>query len=664
MGLLAPALLGLLAAVAVPLLLHLLHRHQGPRVVFPALRYLRRAEREHARQIRIKQVLLLALRIAAVVLLALAAARPFLRFAGAEHRPTDVVMVLDNSLSTGAVVDGRRVLQTLRDRALAALADARPDDRFWLLRAAEPWLPARTGSAAEIAAAVRATDVGGAADVAEAVRRGRQILAGLPPGRAREVQVLTDGQASGFPASSSPGAGAAAGPGTGTAAAPGAGAEDDLAPVLVALPDRPPPPNAGVTAVQVGGGLAPRPGERAAVTGTVGGQADFAAVRLVVGGRPVAAASAGADGAFALTLPVGGAGRVSGWVEIGADALRADNRRYFTFSVAPPPTVAVAGPASFVEAAAEVLDRAKRLALAPAAAADVVVAPAGVGATEAGRGAAVVVLPPDSASALPAANRRLEAAGIPWRYGAAVGGGDASLRVPEGDRDLAAALADARVRTSYRLDPVGDARPDTVLLRLSDGSPWLVRAAGPGGAPVLLLASPLSPDAGTIPTSEALLPLLDRITGEWAPARKAVASLVVGDAPSLPVGTTALVSESDTVRVEAGVAPRLLEPGLYRVVTEAGDSGVVAVNAPAAETPLARVSESQLRQRLAGDVRVSDDAGGWRRAIFRSRLGYEVAPVLLLLALAVLAAEMLLAASGRGAAPRAPRIEAKPEPNA
>jgi hypothetical protein len=86
MGLLNPLLLLLAGAAAVPLLLHLLQRHQGPRVVFPALRYLRRAEKESARRIRLRQILLMLLRMAAVLLLALAAARPFTGFGGAATR--------------------------------------------------------------------------------------------------------------------------------------------------------------------------------------------------------------------------------------------------------------------------------------------------------------------------------------------------------------------------------------------------------------------------------------------------------------------------------------------------------------------------------------------------------------------------------------------------
>ena len=105
MGFLTPLLLALGAAAIVPLVLHLIQRQHGPRLTFPALRYLRRAEKENARRIRLRQLLLLALRVAAVVLLALAAARPFVRAGGDVHEPTAVAIVLVNSLSTG-LVDG------------------------------------------------------------------------------------------------------------------------------------------------------------------------------------------------------------------------------------------------------------------------------------------------------------------------------------------------------------------------------------------------------------------------------------------------------------------------------------------------------------------------------------------------------------------------------
>ena len=139
MGFLNPLWLLLGASVAVPLILHLLQRHQGPRVIFPAVRYLRRAEREHARRIKLRQLLLLLLRIAALLLLAFAAARPFLRSAGVSHEPTAAVIILDNSMSSSLVRGDRRVLDELKARALETLNRAGPDDRFWLLRAGSPW---------------------------------------------------------------------------------------------------------------------------------------------------------------------------------------------------------------------------------------------------------------------------------------------------------------------------------------------------------------------------------------------------------------------------------------------------------------------------------------------------------------------------------------------
>src|SRR5690606_8530377 len=157
MGFLSPLLLVLGAAVAVPIILHLFQRHQGPRVIFPALRYLRRAEKEHARQIKLRQLLLMLLRVAAILLLALAAARPFARGAGAQHSPTAVAIVLDNSLSTGVIAGDRRLLDVLRDRALETLEAAGPDDRFWLIRAGAPWEPALSGDPLVTAERVRQT---------------------------------------------------------------------------------------------------------------------------------------------------------------------------------------------------------------------------------------------------------------------------------------------------------------------------------------------------------------------------------------------------------------------------------------------------------------------------------------------------------------------------
>jgi hypothetical protein len=116
MNFLSPAFLLLVAAAAVPLLVHLLRRRMDQRVDFPAARYLARAERENSRKLRLRNLLLMLLRVLAIVLIAAAAARPIGRIAGTGHAPTAVALVLDNTLSTSVIRDGRPVSRMLRGR--------------------------------------------------------------------------------------------------------------------------------------------------------------------------------------------------------------------------------------------------------------------------------------------------------------------------------------------------------------------------------------------------------------------------------------------------------------------------------------------------------------------------------------------------------------------
>ena len=100
---LAPLSLFLGAAALVPLLIHLMRRRIGLRVEFPAARYLARAEQEHSRTLRLRNLLLMLLRVLVVLLVAMAAARPVTRWVGGGHAPTALAIVLDNSLSTSVV---------------------------------------------------------------------------------------------------------------------------------------------------------------------------------------------------------------------------------------------------------------------------------------------------------------------------------------------------------------------------------------------------------------------------------------------------------------------------------------------------------------------------------------------------------------------------------
>ena len=100
MSFLYPAfLIGALAA-AIPIALHLLRRHVAPEVPFTAVHLLRRSPLEHTRRRRLRDLLLLAARIAALILLAVAFARPY--FTAPPDGPSLHIIAIDRSFSMSA----------------------------------------------------------------------------------------------------------------------------------------------------------------------------------------------------------------------------------------------------------------------------------------------------------------------------------------------------------------------------------------------------------------------------------------------------------------------------------------------------------------------------------------------------------------------------------
>ncbi len=93
-----------LAAAALPILIHLFSRRRAREVSFPSLEYLREISRQKVRRMRLRQWLLLALRVLIVALFALAMGRPAIRGSkGALTRGSSTIaVVLDNSASMSA----------------------------------------------------------------------------------------------------------------------------------------------------------------------------------------------------------------------------------------------------------------------------------------------------------------------------------------------------------------------------------------------------------------------------------------------------------------------------------------------------------------------------------------------------------------------------------
>jgi hypothetical protein len=103
-GFLAPLFLAGLAALAIPVLVHLTHREKREPVAFPSLMFLQQVPFRSRERQRIRHWLLFALRAAAVALLVAAFARPFVarRSGGVAAGERDVVLLVDRSASMSA----------------------------------------------------------------------------------------------------------------------------------------------------------------------------------------------------------------------------------------------------------------------------------------------------------------------------------------------------------------------------------------------------------------------------------------------------------------------------------------------------------------------------------------------------------------------------------
>src|SRR6185436_6208489 len=97
MSFLTPLYLFGAALIALPVILHLLRRDVAPPVPFTAVSLLRKSPVDRSRRHRLRDLILLAARVAALLLLAGSFARPY--FAGAAPTGRTTVVAIDRSFS-------------------------------------------------------------------------------------------------------------------------------------------------------------------------------------------------------------------------------------------------------------------------------------------------------------------------------------------------------------------------------------------------------------------------------------------------------------------------------------------------------------------------------------------------------------------------------------
>lgn len=136
------SLLGGLALVGVPIVLHLLLRQKPRQIRFPAFRFLRRQARTSQRRLRLRHLILLFLRMLLIALFCLALAS----LRGGDSGGA-LAIIIDTSPSMEYIVGGRSRLEEAKSRALQWLEHVSSDSRVAVIDTATA--SASWGSVAE-----------------------------------------------------------------------------------------------------------------------------------------------------------------------------------------------------------------------------------------------------------------------------------------------------------------------------------------------------------------------------------------------------------------------------------------------------------------------------------------------------------------------------------
>jgi hypothetical protein len=616
MTLLSPLFLFLGLAAAVPLLIHLLRRRVGTRIDFPAVRYLLRAEQENRRTLRMRNLLLMLLRVATVLLLSIAAARPLGRMIGVGHAPAAIAIVIDNTMSSGVVVGGRSLLERFKSAAAVIAAATLPADRLWLVTADGTIASGTAATVRDAIVALQPTNV--AANLPATVRRAAG-LARAAAQNARVVIVLTDGQRTSWP----------------SGVPSGSARGDDTASMrtivwspALALPDN----HAVVLAEARPIRWTPR-GEIAARF-----QArDSVTYRVKIADRTLARGTAAPNEETTIHASPAERGWIGGKVELEPDELTADDSRFFAVWIGAAPAIhPTAGAGEFVRAALEALRGSGRIVggeLAPSGTRDVTGSGIEIGpADEIAKLPALITAPGDPVH-LGAANRALERLGVPWRFGG---------RRRQAVDATGSSLGSVSVTDRYELDPQPGADADTVSA--TGRSPWIV--AGPR---YMLIGSPLDASASELPVRANFIPWLaasisDRLSGDPGAVIAAVPGSPLKRPPGvdqleLPDGSHIVLSDSVSV-------PK--NPGVYFFMSAGRRTGAIVVNPPAAESQLDRLSTRDLETMFGGaSVVDAADPSSLQTAAFRGAATRSLLPPVLVAVLVTLFAEGLVVTARR-----------------
>jgi len=683
-----------LAAVALPLLIHLLTRQRLKKIQFSSVSFLKLLQAQKMRRVRLREIILLILRTLVVLLLILAFARPALRgsLAGGvkAHANTTVAIVLDNSLSMSRETSRGSVFRLAKDRALQVVDLLTEGDEAFLVLFSDrpiPVTPEPTHNFTRLRQLIEEAQPScGTTDVRRALAETYDLIADAV-NLNKEIYLLTDLQEAGWAGLER------------DSLSVGAGAQLYILPV--APDDR--WSNLTVEDVDYSDQL-PEAGKPLRFAATVANRSpegsEQAIVELFVdrvrrAQHSLQLAPEDRQG-VSFTTVVSEPGIHAGYVEVTDNQLLADNRRFFTLNVPHQIRVLIVSddPRSsfFLRTALRPDEQVHGVMVPEAIPAD------GLKNRDLGEFDVIILadLPSLDGDRLASLDRfvrqgggvlillgnridhhfyndhllaRLcpaviqEALGNPTQRSAyltidRIDGDHPVFQIFQRDGEIS--FSSPRFFMTYDVEP---GEQVSALASFSNGSPALLESrTGRGRA--LFMATAVDPGWTDLPVRGAFIPLLHRSVHYLATAQPA-------DGQELLVGATlsrdlAAVPEGQAVSCETPGGDRIIlrpagqrgyslvtyektdQPGIYRFYLGEGLLSAFAVNTDLAESDLKRLETDRARALLGseGVFAVGPDAE-LETAILQSRYGRELWKAALWGVFLLLAAEMVLGRSGR-----------------
>ena len=188
------------AALAAPILVHLVRRTRARKVQFPALVFVRQVPQRTIRRRTLQNVLLMLLRCLAILLIVIAFTRPFFSGGSSAKENTAAgatVILVDNSLS----MRREPLFSEALKRAEAAVDDARNDEQLAVLSFDKRYAVVNrfTNDKNRLLTAIRSINAGwDGTDYEQALRGAESLLGEIETSGPKKIMMISDFQAPGW----------------------------------------------------------------------------------------------------------------------------------------------------------------------------------------------------------------------------------------------------------------------------------------------------------------------------------------------------------------------------------------------------------------------------------------------------------------------------------